>query len=146
MKKHRWHAWHLNPGRQYGRRRRIHWVMVVYLIILNGSMSMLIVYCRHVHVNDLRKFVSKTCREQSKGRSLQPWLVQRAIGQVSCHTKHRYQCNRGELINKLLCWYMVLTTKGALDPLLVDFYANLLNYLYIFNELNWKSSIECEIK
>ena len=41
---------------------------------------------------------------------------------------------------------MVLTTKGALDPLLVDFYANLLNYLYIFNELNWKSSIECETK
>ena len=26
-KKHRWCAWDSNPGRQYGRRRRIHWAM-----------------------------------------------------------------------------------------------------------------------
>ena len=25
--KHRWHAWESNPGRQDGRRRRIHWAM-----------------------------------------------------------------------------------------------------------------------
>ena len=37
MKKHRWHAWDSNPGRQNGRRRRIHWAMAAPLYRLISS-------------------------------------------------------------------------------------------------------------
>ena len=40
MKKHRWHAWDSNPGRQDGKRRQFHWAMAAppcHIIICNST-------------------------------------------------------------------------------------------------------------
>ena len=53
MKKHRWHAWDSNPGRQDGRRRQIHWAMAapLHLTVLIDDFNFIIFWCRYKQVS-----------------------------------------------------------------------------------------------